>query len=166
VTTMVLTPRIAESVKIPVVTVGGIANGKSLAAALALGASGVMMASRFLASKECVVHENIKKEIVRRRENETTLICKTLHLQGRALKNQVVRDICEIEEKGGGFEAIYPLIAGERMKRAWEDGDVEVAPMMVGQSIGLINEVLSCREIMEGMVKEAKDTLAQAGKLF
>ncbi len=166
VTTMVLTPRIVESVKIPVVTVGGIANGKSLAAALSLGAEGVMMASRFLATKECVVHENIKQEIVKRQENDTTLICKTLHLQGRALKNQVVREICEIEEKGGGFEALYPLIAGERIKRAWEDGEVDVAPMMVGQSIGLIKDVPTCKELMKRMVKEAQETLARVNKLF
>ena len=166
VTTMVLTPRIAESVKIPVVTVGGIANGKSLAAALSLGAQGVMMASRFIATKECVVHDNIKEEIVKRQEYETTLICKSLKLQGRALKNQVVREICEIEEKGGGFEALYPLIAGDRMKEAWEDGDVEAAPMMVGQSIGLIQDVPTCKELLERMVKEAKETLERVNKLF
>ncbi len=166
VTTMVLTPRIAESVKIPVVTVGGIANGKSLAAALLLGAQGVMMASRFIATKDCVVHENIKQEIVKRQENDTTLICKTLHLQGRALKNQVVRDICEIEEKGGGFEALYPLIAGERMKQAWDDGDVNAAPMMVGQSIGLIQDVPTCKELMERMEKEAQKAITSVSKFF
>ncbi len=166
VTTMVLTPRIAESVKIPVVTVGGIATGKSLAAALLLGAQGVMMASRFIAAKDCVVHENIKREIVKRQENETALICKTLHLQGRALKNEVVRQICEIEEKGGGFEALYPLIAGERMKQAWDDGDVNVAPLMVGQSIGLIHDVPTCKELMERMEKEAQETITMVSKLF
>jgi nitronate monooxygenase len=153
-------------VKIPVVTVGGIANGKSLAAALSLGAQGVMMASRFIATRDCVVHENIKQEIVKRQENETTLICKTLHLQGRALKNQVVREICAIEEKGGGFEALYPLIAGERMKEAWDDGDVNVAPMMVGQSIGLIQDVPTCKELMGRMVKEAQETITMVGRLF
>lgn len=166
VTTMVLTPRIVEAVKIPVVTVGGIANGKSLAAALILGAEGVMMASRFMATKECVVHDNIKNEIVKRQENDTTLICKSLHLQGRALKNQVVKEICEIEDKGGRFEDLYPLIAGERMKRAWEEGDVEVAPMMVGQSIGLIHDVLTCKALLDGMVKEAQEQLARVSKKF
>lgn len=166
VTTMILTPRIVESVKIPVVTVGGIANGKTMAAALTLGAQGVMMASRFMATKECVVHDNIKHEIVRRQENETTLICKSLHLQGRALKNQVVNEICKIEESGGKFEDLYPLIAGERMKRAWEEGDVDVAPMMVGQSIGLINDVVTCKELLDRMVKEAREALSKAGKLF
>lgn len=124
------------------------------------------MASRFMATKECVVHDNIKHEIVRRQENETTLICKSLHLQGRALKNQVVNEICKIEESGGKFEDLYPLIAGERMKRAWEEGDVDVAPMMVGQSIGLINDVVTCKELLDRMVKEAREALSKAGKLF
>ncbi|HQH17257.1 MAG TPA: nitronate monooxygenase, partial [Smithella sp.] len=84
VTTMVLTPRIAETVKIPVVTVGGVADGRTLAAALALGAQGVMMATRFVATKECEVHDNIKQEILRRQEFETALICKSIGLQGRA----------------------------------------------------------------------------------
>jgi len=163
---MVLTPRIVESVKIPVVTVGGIANGKSLAAALILGAEGVMMASRFMATKECVVHNNIKKEIVKRQENDTTLICKSLHLQGRALKNKVVDEICQIEQRGGRFEDLYPLIAGERMKKAWEEGDVDVAPMMVGQSIGLIHDIPTCKDLLATMAKEAKQQLSKVSKKF
>lgn len=166
VTTMVLTPRIVESLKIPVVTVGGIANGRTLAAALMLGAEGVMMATRFIATRECPVHENIKQEVVKRQENETTLICKSLHLQGRALKNQVVREICEIEERGGTFEDLYPLIAGDRMKQAWEEGDVEVSPMMVGQSIGLVHDVLPCAELLEKMVEEARETVQGVSRLF
>jgi len=166
VTTMILTPRIVESVKIPVVTVGGIANGKTLAAALVLGSEGVMMATRFMATKECVVHDNIKNEILRRQEHETTLICKSLNLQGRALKNKVVDEICKVEERGGGFEDLYPLIAGERMKKAWEDGDVDVAPMMVGQSIGLIHDIPTCEELMETMVKEARKQLEEVSRKF
>ncbi|HPV97516.1 MAG: Nitronate monooxygenase [Spirochaetes bacterium ADurb.BinA120] len=166
VTTMILTPRIVESVKIPVVTVGGIANGKTLAAALVLGSEGVMMATRFMATKECVVHDNIKNEILRRQEHETTLICKSLNLQGRALKNKVVDEICKVEERGGGFEDLYPLIAGERMKKAWEDGDVDVAPMMVGQSIGLIHDIPTCEELLETMVKEARKQLEEVSRKF
>lgn len=166
VTTMILTPRIVESVKIPVVTVGGIANGKTLAAALVLGSEGVMMATRFMATKECVVHDNIKNEILRRQEHETTLICKSLNLQGRALKNKVVDEICKVEERGGGFEDLYPLIAGERMKQAWEDGDVDVAPMMVGQSIGLIHDIPTCEELLETMVKEARKQLEEVSRKF
>jgi nitronate monooxygenase len=159
VTTMVLTPRIVESVSIPVVTTGGIANGRTMAAAFILGAEGVMMASRFMATKECEIHENIKQELVRRHEHHTALICKSIHLQGRALKNETVECVLETEAKGGGLDKIIPLISGERCQKAWETGDVEAAPMMVGQSIGLIHDIPSCKEFLERMMSEAEDRI-------
>jgi nitronate monooxygenase len=159
VTTMVLTPRIAESVSIPVVTTGGIADGKTMAAALVLGAEGVMMASRFMATRECEVHENIKQELVAREEHHTALICKSIHLQGRALRNETVECVLAAEAKGGGLNEIIPLIAGERTRKAWESGDVAAAPMMVGQSIGLIHSVPTCAELLEQMTAEAEARL-------
>jgi len=160
VTTMVLTPRIVESVSIPVVTVGGIANGRTMAAALMLGAEGVMMASRFMVTRECRIHENIKQELIRRQEHETTLICKSIHLQARALKNKNVNDILAIEERGGSFEEILPLIMGKRISDAWKTGDVELAPMMVGQSIGLIHDIPTCEELLEEMMREAEERIS------
>ncbi|MCP4133977.1 MAG: nitronate monooxygenase [bacterium] len=159
VTCMVLTPKIVEAVDIPVVTVGGIANGITLAGALTLGADGVMMGSRFMATQECLIHNNIKQEIVDRKEYETTMICKSLHLQGRALKNKCVEDILALEAKGGGFEELLPLISGQRMRDAWEHGNLDVAPMMVGQSIGFIHDIPTCKELLERMTKEAEEQL-------
>lgn len=165
VTTMILTPRIADSVKIPVVTVGGIADGRSVAAALVLGAQGVMMASRFIATRECEVHDNIKQELIKRQEYETTMFGKSIGLQGRALKSRVIEEVCAIEERGGGFEELIPLLSGQRIKDAWETGDVDYAPLMVGQSIGLIHDIPTCRELLDRMAKEAVDHLARARKL-
>ena len=165
VTTMVLTPRIAETVKIPVVTVGGIADGRSMAAALSLGAQGVMMASRFIATKECEVHENLKKELIRRQEFETILYGKSIGLQGRGLKSKVLEEVCEIEKRGGGFAELIPLLAGQRVKEAWEKGDVDFAPLMVGQSIGLIRDIPTCRELIERMAAECREQLAKALRL-
>ncbi|MCP4132238.1 MAG: nitronate monooxygenase [bacterium] len=166
VTTMVLTPKIAESVKIPVVAVGGIADGKSMSAALSLGAEGVMMASRFIATNECQVHQNIKDDVVKRQENETTLICKSIGLQGRAIKNKIVDEILEAEAKGATLQDLVPLITGDRCKDAWKTGDVEVAPMMMGQSIGRIYDIMSCADLLEKMVQEAKDEAARVSSLF
>lgn len=165
VTCMVLIPRIAESVRIPVVAVGGIADGRNLAAALALGAQGVMMASRFIATRECPVHPNIKQELVKRQEYETTIFGRSIGLQGRALKSRVIEEILAIEARGGGLKELIPLLAGERIKDAWEKGEVQDAPLMVGQSIGLIKGVLSCRELMEGMVGEAEEALRRVNGL-
>jgi NADH:quinone reductase (non-electrogenic) len=165
VTTMVLTPRIVESVKIPVVAVGGVADGRTMAAAFMLGAQGVMMASRFIATQECAVHENIKQELIRRQEFETTIFGKSIGLQGRALKNKVVEEIVAMETRGGGLQELIPLLSGERIKEAWEKGDVERAPLMVGQSIGLIKRVLSCKELLDTMAKEAAECLAVGSKI-
>lgn len=161
VTTMLLTPRIRESVSIPVVTAGGIANGQTMAAALMLGADGVMMATRFIATQECDTHEKIKQELVRRQEYDTTLICKTINLQGRALKNKTTACVLETEASGGGIKDIVPLISGQRCKEAWETGDVDIAPMMVGQSIGLINDVPTCAELLGRMASEAETQICQ-----
>ena len=164
VTTMVLTPRIVDSVRIPVVTVGGIADGRSLAAALVLGAQGVMMASRFVDTKECEVHDNIKQELLKRQEYETKIFGKSIGLQGRALKSKVIDEVCTIEERGGGLEELIPLLSGQRIKDAWEKGDVDYAPLMVGQSIGLIHDIPTCRELLDRMAREAVEHLAKASQ--
>ena len=166
VTTMVLTPRISETVKIPVVTVGGIADGRSLAAAITLGASGVMMGSRFIATKECLVHNKIKEELVARQEFETTIFGKSYGLQGRALKTEVIGKILELEKTGGSLNDIIPLMAGEKIKEAWETGNVQNAPLMVGQSIGLIRSIPSCKELLETMGREAEATLKKANSVI
>ncbi len=165
VTTMVLTPRIAESVKIPVVSVGGIADGRGLAAALSLGAEGVMMASRFIATKECEVHDNIKQELIRRQEFDTVIYGKSIGLQGRGLKSKVLEEVLAIEARNGGFEELIPLLSGQKVKQAWETGDVHYAPLMVGQSIGLIRDIPTCQELLDRMAKEAIEQTQRTAKL-
>lgn len=165
VTSMVLTPRIVDSVKIPVVTVGGIADGRTMAAALALGAEGVMMASRFIATKECEVHENVKQELIRRQEFDTVIYGKSIGLQGRGLKSKVIEEVLAIEARHGGFEELIPLLSGQKVKEAWETGDCDYAPLMVGQSIGLIHDIPTCQELLERMAAEAKACSARTVKL-
>lgn len=157
VATTVLTPRICESIGLPVITAGGMADGRSLAAALSLGASGIMMATRFIATTECMVDSRIHQELLERQEQDTTIICKALNLQGRALKNRLVEEILQIEKEGKDPDRIFPMIAGARMKEAWKNGDVDSAAFMVGQSIGMIHEVVSCHDLLEGMVKQAEE---------
>ena len=159
VTTMILTPRMKESLTIPVVATGGIATGNTMAAALMLGADAVMMASRFIATKECQCNDNIKQELVAREEHHTELICKSLNLQGRALVNKTVKSILSVEEKGGGLEELGPLLKGERCLKAYENGDVDHAALYVGQSIGLIHDIPTCEELLSKMVQEAEEQI-------
>jgi len=166
VTTVVLTPRMSESVKIPVITTGGIADGRGLAAALMLGAEGVMMASRFMATKECRMNSKVKDELVVRQEFDTVLYGKTIELQGRALKNVVIKDILEMESRHAKLEEIAPLLMGLRQTAIWDEGDIQAGLLPVGQSIGLIHNVVSCKELVEGMVKQAEELLNRSQKRF
>jgi nitronate monooxygenase len=168
VATTVLTPRIVESVKIPVVTVGGMADGRGLAAALCLGAEGIMMATRFICTTECEVHDNVKDEIIRRQEYDTVLYGNTIGLQGRALRNETMMKVKEIEKQHpeGALNKILPLIAGTLGPDIWEKGNVNVGSINVGQSLGLIHDVVSCQELLERMVREAEAILDQAKAKF
>jgi nitronate monooxygenase len=170
VTTMVLTPRAVESLEIPVVTVGGISDGRGLAAALALGAEAVVMGSRFLVTNEAkaVIHENFQQELIKRQENETAIINKTLKLQGRALKNECVRQVLEVEstipfaEYGAtpeNLSKIMPLVSGQLSKAAYVTGDVDSCTFMVGQSIGLIKDVQPVQQVLDNMVADAEAIL-------
>jgi NAD(P)H-dependent flavin oxidoreductase YrpB (nitropropane dioxygenase family) len=166
VSTMVLLPRIVDSVQIAVVATGGIADGRGLAAALALGAEGVMMATRFINTQECLAHDRIKQEFIKRQETDTTLICKSLNLQGRALKNRLAKTVLESEARGAGPEEIFPLLSGQRAKEAWITGDIDNAAFMIGQSVGLIHDVPTCQELLERMVGEAREILRSISALF
>ncbi len=162
VTTMTLTPRMREEIDLPIITVGGISNGRSLAAALSLGGDGVMMATRFMATRECKNHARIKQELRDRQENDTTLVCKTMNLQARALRNETIDKVLEMEERGTTLMELMPLITGKNAHEAWQTGDVDVGMMTVGQSIGLIHDEPTIAELLERMVEEARERLAWA----
>jgi len=161
VATTVLTPRMAEEVDIPIITTGGMASGAGLAAALCLGAEGIMMATRFINTHECKVHPNVYEEMIKRQENETALYGESIGLQGRALLNDSIRKVLELESKGGGLEEIYPHIAGALGDTIWQEGNLDTGLVAVGQSIGLIHDVVSCQELLDRMMQEAEEILKQ-----
>ena len=154
VATSVLTPRMVEELSIPVITAGGMANGRSLAAALCLGAEGIIN------THECKTHPKVHEELIRRRENETVLYGKTIGLQGRALMNDSIRKVLEIETKGGGLNEILPLISGQYGDDIWQEGKMDTGLVPVGQSIGLIHDTVSCRELLDRIVQEAEEILS------
>ncbi len=161
VATTILTPRMSEELNIPVVTAGGMADGRGLAAALCLGAEGILMATRFINTTECKVHERVHQEIIRRQENETVLYGNTIGLQGRALLNDSIRKVMEIEARGGGLEEILPHISGQYGDHIWQEGKMDTGLIPVGQTIGLIHDVVSCKELLDRIVQEAEEVLSR-----
>jgi len=167
VSTIVLLPKVAEEVDLPILAAGGMVDGRSLAAALALGADGIMMATRFLATQECAVHPNIHQMILDKNEMDTSLNLRELlgsfGLQVRALRNGIVRQIEEIEKAGGAdFSQLFPLISGQRAREVWQNGNAEEALLTVGQSIGRIHDVPPVAVLIERIVADAQTHLREA----
>jgi len=156
VTSLVRIPIVVDAVKIPVIAGGGIADARGLVAALALGAEGVLMGTRFMASKECPIHPNVKQWMLQLGEADTILIQKSIKNASRVVRTEHTEKILEMENKGATLEELLPMISGQRGRNAYDVGDVSGASISVGQVVGLIHDVPSVKEIIDGIISEAK----------
>jgi len=161
---VVIFPLTARRLKIPVIASGGIADGRGMASALAAGAEGVNMGTRFCATREAPIHDSIKEMMVNLTERDTNLIFRTLHNTGRVLKNAVSDAVVALEQRSGGctFEDVRPLVAGARGRDALQRGDTDGGLVWGGQGVGLIEDIPSCEELLQRMVRECREALSQA----
>lgn len=155
-TTMVLVPQVADAVNIPVIAAGGIADGRGMAAAFMLGAKGVQLGTRFIATEECWAHENYKNLVLKARDIDTKVTGRSTGHPVRALRNQMTKQYLEMEEKDASFEELELLTLGG-LRKAVVDGDVKTGSVMAGQSAGLVKEKCTCREVIESLVKETEN---------
>ncbi len=156
---MILLPRAAEELKIPFVASGGMADGRSLVAALSLGAEGMNMGTRFIATKEAPVHENVKQALVAATELQTRLIMRPLRNTERVLVNTAVEKILEIErEKGAAtsIEDIRDFVAGPKNRRVLQEGVMDAGAWSCGMVAGLIHDIPSCKELIDRIMREAE----------
>ncbi|WP_028226338.1 NAD(P)H-dependent flavin oxidoreductase [Paraburkholderia ferrariae] len=158
---LVLFAAAASKVKVPLIASGGIADGRGLAAALVLGAEGVNMGTRFCATREAPIHENIKQALVRASERDTKLIFRTLRNTGRVLKNAVSEEVVQIEMRPGGceFKDIHHLVAGARGRAGLESGDPDAGLVWASQVVGLIDDIPTCEELLARMVSQCTEIL-------
>lgn len=161
---LVLIPLAVRALKIPVIASGGFADGAGLAAALALGAEGINMGTRFVCTREAPAHPAIKARLVAASERDTNLIFRTLRNTARVLKNAVSEEVVALERQPGGctFDALRPLVAGARGRDAWRSGDVDGGVLTAGIALGLIDDIPSCAELIERMARECKAALVGA----
>lgn len=161
---LVLIPIAAKALRIPIIASGGIGDGRGMAAALALGAEGVNMGTRFVCTQEAPVHMSIKRALVERTERDTNLIFRTLHNTARVLKNAVSNEVVATERRPGGcqFEDIRPLVVGTRGKAAWESGGIDGGVLTAGMVLGLIDDVPTCAELIQRMVRECRAQLRRS----
>lgn len=160
VTTMVLVPQVCDAVDIPVIAAGGIADGRGLAAALVLGAEGVQMGTRFLASIEAPVHENFKRAVLKANERGTIVTGRSIGAPVRALENKMTKEFAGCEAAGRPREEFETLAVGG-LRRAVYDGDVETGSLMSGQIAGMITEILPVERIIREIVETASRLLPE-----
>ncbi len=156
VTSLILVPLTVDALKIPVVAGGGFCDARSFVVALALGADGVVMGTRFVATHECVAHPKIKEWLVKARETDTTLIDRSIGLPMRVIKNKPADEALEMDKRGASLEELLTVISGALGKKAWIEGDLDAGVVSLGMAVGRINEIVSVKEVVDGIIEEAK----------
>lgn len=163
---LVLIPRAADELTIPIIASGGFADARGLVAALALGADGVNMGTRFMCTQESPIHDDVKKRITEAGERDTELIFRPLRNTARVASNSVSREVVAKLDDGGAFEDVRELVAGARGRRVYEQGDTELGIWSVGMVQGLINDVPTVGDLVDRIVTEAGELIHnRLGKL-
>ena len=154
---LVLIPAAADQVRIPMIASGGFGDGRGLAAALALGAEGINMGTRFCATAEAPIHDNIKQLLVQNDERATNLIFRAFRNTGRVAKNSVSDQVVALGgDPGAVFEDVRPLVSGARGRTALETGDVDAGLIWAGQVQGLIHDIPTCAQLIDRIMRDAE----------
>jgi nitronate monooxygenase len=161
VTSLILIPLTRDAISIPIIASGGFADGRGLVAALGLGADGMNMGTRFVATQEAPLHLNVKQALVDHGELDTKLIMRTLRNTERVIRNPVVDKVLEIEGREGDtkIEDLVPYVSGLVGKEMLEDGDMEKGIMSAGQSMGLVRDIPTCQELLDRIMAEAEEII-------
>lgn len=159
-TTMTLVPQVADAVSIPVIAAGGIADGRGIAASFMLGAEAVQIGTRFVVSKESIVHENYKQRILRAKDIDSAVTGRSHGHPVRSLRNQMTREYNRLESQGKSFEELEYLTLGT-LRKAVMEGDVTNGTVMAGQIAGMITKEQTCREMIEEMMAQAETLLGK-----
>lgn len=150
-TTMVLVPQVSDAVEIPVVAAGGIADGRGMVAAFALGAEGIQVGTKFICAEECIAHENYKQAVIKARDRDAVVTGRSTGAPVRALKNKLTKEYERLEKEGATMEEIEALGVGG-LRRAFLEGDTEMGSLMAGQSAAMVTEIKTCKEIILELV--------------
>ena len=156
---LVLFPAATQALKIPVLASGGIADGRGLAAALALGCEGINMGTRFLVTQEAPIHEGIKQKVVEMDENQTRLIFRSYRNTARVYRNSIADEVAAKEAAGADFGEVHHLVSGANQEKAWSTGDIDAGMVTVGMSGGLIHDIPTCEQLVKNIMSDAEQII-------
>jgi NAD(P)H-dependent flavin oxidoreductase YrpB (nitropropane dioxygenase family) len=157
--TLVLVPAVVDAVRIPVIGGGGVSDGRGLMAVLSLGAEGVIMGTRLLVTQECPIHENIKSALIGATELDTTLIMRSLNATHRVWRNMAAEKCQDLESCGADFPEILEVVSGEKAKRMYDGGELDVGILSCGQGICFAQDILPVKDLFDQIVSQAEEAL-------
>lgn len=163
VTSLILIPLTRDAVSIPVIAAGGFGDGRGLVAALALGAEAVLMGTRFMGTKECALHPKVKEWLIQCSERDTMLLQRTLRNTARVLRNSIAQKVADMERQGAKLEELRPFLSGRGEKEVFETGDIEKGLVHCGQSVGLIRDIPTVKELIDRIVHDAEELTWRLG---
>ncbi len=157
--TLVLVPAIKDAIGLPVIGGGGVSDGRGIAAVMSLGAGAVIMGTRLMMTKECPIHDNLKKALCNSSELDTMLIMRSIGATHRVWNNAAAQKCLEIEKSKGDFDEVLSVVAGDKARKMYDDGDIEVGVVSAGQGLGLIHDIPSVKELFDRVMEEAEQTI-------
>jgi nitronate monooxygenase len=163
VTSLILIPLTADAIEIPLIASGGFGDGRGLVAAMALGAEGMNMGTRFMATKESPVHDKVKELFIKISERDTMLVNRSFRNTSRAWKNPTAEKVLEMENQGATIEQLAPLISGQAGRGMLETGDIDKGLLTVGQVVGLVRDIPTVKELIDRIIKEAEEVISHMG---
>ncbi|MBD3408230.1 MAG: nitronate monooxygenase [Candidatus Lokiarchaeota archaeon] len=163
--TMVMTPSVVDAVDVPVIAGGGIADGRGVAAILALGAEGVIMGTRMMATQECPIHEHLKQAFVDAAETDTVLALRSIGNTHRIWNNQAAQKVLELEAEGAPLFKLVQAAAGEKAQKMYDEGDTSVGVVSCGQGVGIVRDIPTVKELLDRIMKETEERITQLSKL-
>jgi nitronate monooxygenase len=164
--TMVMTPSVVDALDVPVIAGGGISDGRGVAAVLALGAAGVIMGTRMMATKECPIHDNLKRAFIDAAETDTTLALRSVGNTHRLWNNKAAQNVLELEAQGAPLFKLIDAASGDKAQKMYDEGDTDLGVVACGQGVGLVNDIPTVQELLDRIMIETEDVISGLSNRF